>query len=204
MDIENILTSNNITAEKLNLTSNDFVHLHVHSSYSILDGVCKPKDLAKKAKKLGMSSIAITDHTTTGHITDVPHTEEADISPTAAHHTEEVPMAMATAATEYIVAAALPAEEAQGLHRHRHQQGAAPSATTQAVVVTSVTAAPMEEAAVLHEAAVLSAIAARHAAAAHSVTVVHSAVAAHAAVAVASAVVAHAAAVHTVAEEDNA
>ena len=62
MDIENILTSNNITAEKLNLTSNDFVHLHVHSSYSILDGVCKPKDLAKKAKKLGMSSIAITDH----------------------------------------------------------------------------------------------------------------------------------------------
>ena len=62
MDIENILTSNNITAKKLNLTSNDFVHLHVHSSYSILDGVCKPKDLAKKAKKLGMSSIAITDH----------------------------------------------------------------------------------------------------------------------------------------------
>lgn len=149
-------------------------------------------------------TIAITDHTTTGHITDVPHTEEADISPTAAHHTEEVPMAMATAATEYIVAAALPAEEAQGLHRHRHQQGAAPSVTTQAVVVTSVTAAPMEEAAVLHEAAVLSAIAARHAAAAHSVTVVHSAVAAHAAVAVASAVVVHTVAVHTVAEEDNA
>ena len=149
-------------------------------------------------------TIAITDHTTTGHITDVPHTEEADISPTAAHHTEEVPMAMATAATEYIVAVALPAEEAQGLHRHRHQQGAAPSVTTQAVAVTSVTAAPMEEAAVLHEAAVLSAIAAQHAAAAHSVAVVHSVVAAHAAVAVASAVVAHAAAVHTVAEEDNA
>lgn len=148
-------------------------------------------------------TIAITDHTT-GHITDVPHTEEADISPTVAHHTEEVPMAMATAATEYIVAVALPAEEAQGLHRHRHQQGAAPSATTQAVAVTSVTAAPMEEAVVLHEAAVLSAIAARHAAAAHSVTVVHSVVAAHAAVAVASAVVAHAAVVHTVAEEDNA
>lgn len=148
-------------------------------------------------------TIAITDHTTTGHITDVPHTEEADISPTAAHHMEEVPMAMATAATEYIVAVALPAEEAQGLHRHRHQQGAAPSATTQAVAVTSVTAAPMEEAAVLHEAAVLSAIAAQHAAAAHSVAVVHSVVAAHAAVAVASAVVAHAAAVHTVAEEDN-
>ena len=147
-------------------------------------------------------TIAITDHTTTGHITDVPHTEEADISPTAAHHTEEVPMAMATAATEYIVAVALPAEEAQGLHRHRHQQGAAPSATTQAVAVTSVTAAPMEEAAVLHEAAVLSVTAAQHAAAAHLVTVVHSVVAAHAAVAVASAVVAHAAVVHTVAEDN--
>lgn len=150
-------------------------------------------------------TIAITDHTTTGHITDVPHTEEADISPTAAHHTEEVPMVMATAATEYIVAVALPAEEAQGLHRHRHQQGAVPSATTQAVAVTSVTAAPMEEAAAQHEAAVLSATAARHAVAAHSAAVVHSVVAAHAVAAVeASAVEVHVAVVAlTVAAEDN-
>lgn len=40
----------------------DFVHLHVHSEYSLLDGANRIKDLPKKAKELGMSAIAITDH----------------------------------------------------------------------------------------------------------------------------------------------
>jgi len=39
-----------------------FVHLHVHSEYSLLDGACRIDDLAKKAKSLGQESIAITDH----------------------------------------------------------------------------------------------------------------------------------------------
>lgn len=39
-----------------------FVHLHVHSEYSLLDGECRIEDLAKKAKSLGQESIAITDH----------------------------------------------------------------------------------------------------------------------------------------------
>ncbi|MDK2810613.1 MAG: polymerase subunit alpha [Petroclostridium sp.] len=39
-----------------------FVHLHVHTQYSLLDGACRIKDLVKKAKDLGMDSIAITDH----------------------------------------------------------------------------------------------------------------------------------------------
>ncbi len=39
-----------------------FVHLHVHSQYSLLDGACKTKDLVKRAKELNQSSIAITDH----------------------------------------------------------------------------------------------------------------------------------------------
>ena len=39
-----------------------FTHLHVHTHYSILDGAAKVKDLIKKAKDLGMDSIAITDH----------------------------------------------------------------------------------------------------------------------------------------------
>ena len=38
------------------------VHLHVHTSYSFLDGMCKPEDLLTRAKELGMQSIAITDH----------------------------------------------------------------------------------------------------------------------------------------------
>ena len=39
-----------------------FVHLHVHTEYSLLDGACKIKDIVKKAKELGQSAIAITDH----------------------------------------------------------------------------------------------------------------------------------------------
>lgn len=39
-----------------------FTHLHVHTEYSLLDGSCKIKELADRAKELGMDSIAITDH----------------------------------------------------------------------------------------------------------------------------------------------
>ena len=39
-----------------------FTHLHVHTEYSLLDGSAKIKDLLKKAKELGMESLAITDH----------------------------------------------------------------------------------------------------------------------------------------------
>jgi len=40
----------------------DFAHLHVHTEYSILDGMARINGLVKKAKSLGMSSVAITDH----------------------------------------------------------------------------------------------------------------------------------------------
>ena len=39
-----------------------FVHLHVHTKYSLLDGACQTKPLIKKAKELGMTAVAITDH----------------------------------------------------------------------------------------------------------------------------------------------
>ena len=39
-----------------------FVHLHVHTEYSLLDGACKIKNLVKAAKKLSQPAIAITDH----------------------------------------------------------------------------------------------------------------------------------------------
>ena len=42
--------------------ASDFVHLHVHSEYSLLDGMCRIKDLPKRAKELGMKAIALTDH----------------------------------------------------------------------------------------------------------------------------------------------
>ena len=40
----------------------DFVHLHVHTEYSLLDGACRIKNLVKKAKELGQTALAITDH----------------------------------------------------------------------------------------------------------------------------------------------
>ena len=40
----------------------NFVHLHIHSEFSLLDGANRIKDIPKRAKELGMDSIAITDH----------------------------------------------------------------------------------------------------------------------------------------------
>ncbi len=42
----------------------DFVHLHVHTQYSLLDGAIRLGDLFKKAKALEMSAVALTDHGT--------------------------------------------------------------------------------------------------------------------------------------------
>ena len=39
-----------------------FVHLHVHSEYSLLDGFGTPKNIIKKTKELNMDAIALTDH----------------------------------------------------------------------------------------------------------------------------------------------
>ncbi|MDF2503654.1 DNA polymerase III subunit alpha [Clostridium sp.] len=47
--------------EKKN-SNKDFVHLHVHTEYSLLDGSGKIKKLISRAKELGMKSLAITDH----------------------------------------------------------------------------------------------------------------------------------------------
>ncbi|MCA9371285.1 DNA polymerase III subunit alpha [Candidatus Woesebacteria bacterium] len=39
-----------------------FVHLHVHSAYSLLDGMCRIEDLIETAKKYKMPAVALTDH----------------------------------------------------------------------------------------------------------------------------------------------
>ncbi|MBQ3018669.1 MAG: PHP domain-containing protein, partial [Clostridia bacterium] len=40
----------------------NFVHLHLHSEYSLLDGACRIKDIPKRAKELGQKAVALTDH----------------------------------------------------------------------------------------------------------------------------------------------
>jgi len=44
------------------LVMNDFVHLHVHSEFSLLDGAAKLEKLVQTAKNLGFSAMALTDH----------------------------------------------------------------------------------------------------------------------------------------------
>jgi DNA polymerase-3 subunit alpha len=40
----------------------NFVHLHVHSDYSLLDGACRIDRLMDRAVALGMKALALTDH----------------------------------------------------------------------------------------------------------------------------------------------
>jgi DNA polymerase-3 subunit alpha len=42
--------------------SSEFVHLHCHSEYSMLDGAARLKDLVSRSEELGMNALGITDH----------------------------------------------------------------------------------------------------------------------------------------------
>ena len=44
------------------MLNSKFVHLHLHTEYSLLDGANRIKDLPIRAKELGMDAMAITDH----------------------------------------------------------------------------------------------------------------------------------------------
>ncbi len=39
-----------------------FVHLHVHTEYSLLDGACRINKLMQRVKNLGQNAVAVTDH----------------------------------------------------------------------------------------------------------------------------------------------
>ena len=49
---------------ELKLKPSDYVHLHNHSHYSILDGLQKIPEMVQKTKEMGMEAIAVTDHGT--------------------------------------------------------------------------------------------------------------------------------------------
>ena len=40
----------------------EFVHLHLHTDYSLLDGACDVEKLCQRVKALGMPAVAMTDH----------------------------------------------------------------------------------------------------------------------------------------------
>ncbi len=47
-----------------------FTHLHVHTEYSLLDGLCRVQQVIEKARLMGMNSLAITDHGTMYGVVD--------------------------------------------------------------------------------------------------------------------------------------
>ncbi len=51
-----------IANDQLTLNSDDIVHLHVHTEYSLLDGAIRIADLLKKVSALGHKAVAVTDH----------------------------------------------------------------------------------------------------------------------------------------------
>ena len=60
----------------------NFIHLHVHSHYSLLDGLGKPADIVAKAKEQGANAVALTDHGVLyGAIEFYKEAEKAGIKP---------------------------------------------------------------------------------------------------------------------------
>ena len=53
-----------MAAKKTTLGASDYVHLHNHTQYSLLDGLTKVPDLIKEVKKQGSEAVAVTDHGT--------------------------------------------------------------------------------------------------------------------------------------------
>jgi DNA polymerase III subunit alpha len=64
------------------MNQSDFVHLHVHSDYSLLDGVARIPALIKKTQECGQTALAITDHgTVSGAIAFHKAAEKGGIKP---------------------------------------------------------------------------------------------------------------------------
>lgn len=64
------------------MKTDEFVHLHVHTEYSLLDGACRINQIMERVRELGQTAVAITDH---GNMYGVPEffcaAEKAGIKP---------------------------------------------------------------------------------------------------------------------------
>ena len=56
------MTKNDLSKEGVGAEVERFVHLHVHSEYSLLDGACRISELASCVRELGQTACAVTDH----------------------------------------------------------------------------------------------------------------------------------------------
>ena len=68
--------------EEIQLKPSDFVHLHNHTHYSLLDGLTKVDELVNLVKETGMEAVAVTDHGTMSGLIDLYKTaNDAGIKP---------------------------------------------------------------------------------------------------------------------------
>lgn len=75
-------TKKTVSKNTSSFEASDFVHLHNHTQYSLLDGLTKIPDLIENIKSLGMDSIAITDHgTLSGAIEFYTSAKAKDVNP---------------------------------------------------------------------------------------------------------------------------
>src|SRR4051794_5400648 len=66
----------------LGMSEAAFVHLHVHSEYSILDGACRIPDLVARAAELEMAAVSLTDHgSMAGAVQLFKHAGKAGVKP---------------------------------------------------------------------------------------------------------------------------
>jgi len=71
-----------LASKKTELQASDYVHLHNHTQYSLLDGLTKVPELVDYVKKNGMSAVAVTDHgTLSGAIEFYKEATAKDIQP---------------------------------------------------------------------------------------------------------------------------
>ncbi|MBP5634254.1 PHP domain-containing protein, partial [Candidatus Saccharibacteria bacterium] len=68
--------------EEIQLKPSDFVHLHNHTHYSLLDGLTKVDELVNLVKETGMEAVAVTDHGTMSGLIDLYKTaNDAGVKP---------------------------------------------------------------------------------------------------------------------------
>ncbi len=62
-------------------SQDSFVHLHVHTEYSMLDGAARLGALTERAAELGMPAVAMTDHATSSGLRVYKKAKSAGVKP---------------------------------------------------------------------------------------------------------------------------
>ena len=83
------------------MATDPFIHLHLHTEYSILDGAVRIKDLMKKAQRAKMPAVAMTDHGNIFGAIDFLH-HKIGSTHVAHHYDSSIPFYKAQIATDAI------------------------------------------------------------------------------------------------------